>query len=98
MLLENNRVNKITSYNMKFSLLFSLLPACREITHKLFGRPASDGSSDYTEYTFLNSRGGELSSEEREGGLDGSSSQSPNEEYTAAVSHRDIIRFPGEFI
>lgn len=98
MLLENNTFNKITSYSMKFSLLFSLLPACGEITHNLFGRSASDGGSDYTEYIFPNSRGGLLSSEEREGNLDGSSSQSPNEEHTAAVSQGEIIFFPEGFI
>lgn len=81
---------------MKF-LLFSLLPTCREITHKLYGRPASDGGSDYTEPIFPNSRGGELSSEDRED-LDGSSSQSPNEERVAAVSLGEIILFPGGFI
>jgi len=98
MLLENNTFGKITSYNMKFSLLFSLLQTCEEITHKLFGRPASDGGSDFMEYIFPNSRGGELSSGEREGDIDGSSSQCPNEEHIVAVSQGEIIPIPGEFI
>lgn len=85
MILENITVNNIASSDMKFSLLLSLLPAREEITHKLFGRSASDGGFDYRGSTFLNSRGRELSTEEREGDSDGSSSQSPNEEHAAVV-------------
>lgn len=83
---------------MKFSLLFSLPPTYGEITHKLFGRTAGDGGSDYTAYTFPNNRGGELSIEEVEGASDGSSSQSPNEEHAAAVSQGEIILFLGGLI
>lgn len=48
---------------MMFSL-FSMLSAFVEITNRLFVRPANDGNSDYTEYSFLKSRARELFSEE----------------------------------
>lgn len=79
---------------MKFSLLFSLLPTCREITHRLFGRPASGGGSDYTEYTFQKAGEGSSTVKEMEGDLDGNSLQSSNEVYTAAAQQGEIV-LPG---
>lgn len=69
---------------MVFSL-FSMLPTLVEIPHRLLVRPACGGGSDYREYTLPKSRGGELSSEEREGDLVGSSLKALNEEHTATV-------------
>lgn len=62
-----------------------MLPALVEIPHRLPVRPACDGGSDYREYIFPKSRGGELSSEEREEDLVGSSLKALNEEHTATV-------------